>query len=290
MSDTALTSSRFASFGDLGRLSPIPRRVSRQPEDPWAHVPDTAVEWADLAGLTVRGVSVRGHSHRWEGSIRQDQLAVGEVDDLLVCAVADGLGSQPESHLGAALAARSVTGWPSVRDLLTPGLTEFDCHAISETLTAEAAARGADPVSLSTTLTFATIQRDPIETEGTTQWRVAIAQIGDSPAYVLRDGTWTAISGQGAAAEAGLTNVVDPLPQHSLAAVWQLALAPGDVLVLATDGVGNLVEDVPDFAAAISRRWADRPLSPSELLYYVDAAVKTYDDDRTLLAVGFGAP
>lgn len=252
-------------------------------------MPDTAVEWADLAGLTVRGVSVRGHSHRWEGSIRQDQLAVGEVDDLLVCAVADGLGSQPESHLGAALAARFVTGWAGVRDLLTHGLTEFDCHAISEALTAEAEARGVEPVSVSTTLTFAAIQRDPIEINGTARWRVAIAQVGDSPAYILRNGTWNAISGQGTAAQAGLTNVVDPLPQRSRAAVWQLEVAPGDVLMLATDGVGNLVEDVPDFAAEISKRWSERPPSPSELLYFVDAAVKTYDDDRTLLAVGFGA-
>lgn len=287
-----MTSSRFHSFGDLGRLSPIPRRVSKQPDDPWVHVPDTAVEWADLTGLTVRGVSVRGHSHRWEGSIRQDQLAIGEVDDLLVCAVADGLGSQPESHLGAALAARFVTGWAGVRELLAPGLTEFDCRAISESLEAAAGARDLDPVSVSTTLTFAAIQRDPVEADatGAVRWRVSVAQIGDSPAYVLRDGTWSAISGKGAAAEAGLTNVVDPLPKHTRATVWQLELMPGDVLVLATDGVGNLLEDVPDFAAAIGRRWGERPLSPSELLYYVDAAVKTYDDDRTILAVGFGAP
>jgi serine/threonine protein phosphatase PrpC len=286
---TELTSSRFASFGDLGRLLPMPRRVTKQPRDPWTHVPDTAVEWADLPRLAVRGASVRGHSHRWEGSVRQDQLAVGEIDDLLVCAVADGLGSQSESHVGAALAARFVAAWPEVGDLLSPRVTEFDCREISAALEAEAGTRGVDPVTVSSTLTFAVIQRDPvIDDDGIARWPVAVAQIGDSPAYLLRNGEWLAVSGNGSAADAGLTNVVDPLPRHSRATVWHLAVESGDVLALTTDGVGNLLEDVPEFAEALSRRWEEAPPSPSELLYYLDAAVKTYDDDRTLLAVGFG--
>jgi serine/threonine protein phosphatase PrpC len=280
-------SSRFATFGEQGLLVPIPRRVTQQPEG--LHVPDTAIEWADLPGLTIRGVSVRGHSHRWEGSVRQDQLAVGEIDDLLVCAVADGLGSQPDSHLGAALATRFSTAWPAVCDVISPGVAEFDCQEIATALTAEAEARGVDPVRLSTTLTFAAVQRDPVAGEdGSTHWRVAVGQIGDSPAYLLRNGTWTALSGSDAAADAELSNVVDPLPQHSRATVQQLELKPGDVLALATDGVGNLLADIPEFGDAIGSRWAERPLSPSELLYFVDAAVKTYDDDRTLLLVGFG--
>lgn len=286
---TELTSSRFAAFGDLGRLLPMPRRVTRQPRDPWSHVPDTAIEWADLPSMAVRGASVRGHSHRWEGSVRQDQLAIGEIDDLLVCAVADGLGSQPESHVGAALAARFVASWPEVGNLLSPGITEFDCQEISAALQAEARTRGVDAKSVSTTLTFAVIQRDPVVgDDGISRWPVAIAQIGDSPAYLLRDGVWLAISGNGSAADAGLTNVVDPLPRHHRATVFQLGVEPGDVLVLTTDGVGNLLEDVPEFADALSRRWREAPPSPSELLYYLDAAVKTYDDDRTLLGVGFG--
>lgn len=93
---------------------------------------------------------------------------------------------------------------------------------------------------------------------------------------------------EASAAEAGLSNVVDPLPQHVRATVRHLELEPGDVLALTTDGVGNLIEDVPEFAEAVGGRWAKRPPSPSELLYFVDAAVKTYDDDRTLLLVGFG--
>ncbi|WP_432558197.1 protein phosphatase 2C domain-containing protein [Granulicoccus sp. GXG6511] len=281
-------SSRFASFGELGRLLPIPQRVTQQPVDPCAHVPDTAVEWADLPGLTVRGVSVRGHSHRWEGAVRQDQLAVGEIDDLLVCAVADGLGSQPDSHLGSAVAARFVAAWPKVGDLVSLQAAEFDCQEISASLEATADARGVAAVSLSTTLTFAAIQRDPVAAEdGTSRWRVAVGQIGDSPAYLLRNGTWTPIAGTGQD-EATLSNVVDPLPQHARATVWHVDAQPGDVLALATDGAGNLLEDVPEFAEAIGGRWADRPLSPSELLYYLDAAVKTYDDDRTLLLVEFG--
>ncbi|MDO5681336.1 MAG: protein phosphatase 2C domain-containing protein [Propionibacteriaceae bacterium] len=282
-------SSRIASFGELGRLSPIPRRTIQQPDDPWAHVPDTAVEWADLPGLTVRGVSVRGHSHRWEGSVRQDQLAVGELDDLLVCAVADGLGSQPDSHLGAALAARFVATWPKLAELFDPEIADLDCQEISDALVTAAQARGIEPVTVSTTLTFAAIRRNPAqESEDTPRWTAAIGQIGDSPAYLFRDGTWAPVSGNSAAADAGLTNVVDPLPQHVRATVWHLDLAPGDVIALTTDGVGNLLEDVPEFAEAISGLWAKRPPSPSELLYYVDAAVKTYDDDRTVLMVGVG--
>jgi hypothetical protein len=85
-----------------------------------------------------------------------------------------------------------------------------------------------------------------------------------------------------------MANVVHPLPKHTQAAVRYLEAVPGDVLALTTDGVGILLEDEPEFAAVLADQWANSAPSPMALLYVVDGAVKTYDDDRTFLGIKFG--
>lgn len=276
-------------FGTRGRLSPVPAQLTRQPAEIPAYVPDTAVEWADLRGLSIRGLSIRGHVHRYEGSVRQDQLAVGEIreEKLLVCAVADGLGTQPASHLGAAFASRLAASWPRAGELLAGKSTAFDCSEISAALQSEAQRRGLDPEAVSTTLTFAVIAQVPtIGPDGVPRWQVAVAQIGDSHAYRLRCGRWTPLTKQDHAAES-LSNVVEPLPRYSTASVQHLDLVAGEVLALTTDGAGNLLEDQPEFALALASCWQQSAPSPSALLRVLDASVKTYDDDRTFLAVRF---
>ncbi|MBN8738288.1 MAG: protein phosphatase 2C domain-containing protein [Xanthomonadaceae bacterium] len=287
----ATAATQWLWIGKRGRLPPVPARITQQPTEIPVQVPDTVVEWADLRGLSIRGLSIRGHGHRYEGSVRQDQIALGEIGEksLVCCAVADGLGTQPASHLGAAFAARLAASWPRAETLLTAQGTQFDCSEISAALQSEAQQRGLDPETVSTTLTFAVIARDAtVGADGIPHWQVAVAQIGDSHAYRLRSGRWTALTKHDGAAES-LSNVVEPLPRYSRASVWHLDMMAGDVLALTTDGTGNLLEDQPEFALELASCWQQSAPSPSALLRVLDAAVKSYDDDRTFLAIRFEA-
>lgn len=291
--------SELACFGERGRLQPVPGRLTAQPGEALANVPDTAIEWVDQTDpndpdqtLALRGVSVRGHIHRWEGSVRQDQLAVGQVGENWVAAVSDGLGSQPHSHLGAALASRFVAGWSSAEQLVRSEQTVFSCAEVASIMRFEARQRGLDPRAVSATLTFAVVPARPdVDENGYPRWRVAVAQIGDSHAYLLRDGEWNRITEGDPETEAdgALTNVVDPLPGHTDAQVWHLDAEPGDVLALTSDGVGTMLEDLPSFAAAMAGQWEPYAPSPAALLYVVDAAARSYDDDRTFIGIKFGA-
>lgn len=280
----------WATFGKQGRVSPVPGRITEQSVSRWIPVPDTAMEWADLKGLSFRGVSIRGHVHRHEGSARQDHLAIGERDDMFVFAVADGVGSEPESHLGSALAARRAVWQLPLTTLRKARPLHFDCKPISDLLQIAASQRGLAPKSLSTTLTFAVVDRTPTPgPDGGHSWHVSVAQIGDSHAYLLRSGVWTrvTVSDRDASSADLPSNVVEPLPKHSLARVWHLDVQTGDVLALTTDGVGNLLEDEPAFKQALSYHWKAHAPSLPVLLYVLDAAVKSYDDDRTFLAIRF---
>lgn len=283
--------SELASFGEQGILRPVPTGLAKQPSDLLTHVPDTAIEWADHEGFSLRGVSVRGHVHRYEHSVRQDQLAVGQVGGAWVAAVSDGLGSQGHSHLGAALASRYVVGWKALEQLIGSGQQDFSCAEVASILGFEAARRGLEPQTVSTTLTFAVVgSRPQVDETGSPRWSVAVAQVGDSHAYLLREGRWSKVTDSGADGDTdiAMSNVVEPLPRYTRAQVWHLAALPGDVLALTSDGAGNLLEDEPEFAAALAAQWAASAPSPAALLYLLDAAVMTYDDDRTFLGIRFG--
>lgn len=56
----------------------------------------------------VIGASVQGESHRRKGNPCQDSHCFGEVNGVLVAAVADGAGSAACSEIGSALAARAA--------------------------------------------------------------------------------------------------------------------------------------------------------------------------------------
>ena len=62
--------------------------------------------------MTVRGVSQRGHLHRYNGAPRQDDFAVHQLPDGRVIAlVADGVSGAPQSHIGASTVAKHAAEW-----------------------------------------------------------------------------------------------------------------------------------------------------------------------------------
>ncbi|WP_415108556.1 protein phosphatase 2C domain-containing protein [Micropruina sp.] len=230
--------------------------------------------------------------HRWDGSVRQDQMAVGDLGSVLVCAVADGVGGEDESHLGSAYLARFVTAWKNLVGLLRGTHEELSCAHLASGLEREAAGRGLAAHRLSSTLSFAVVDKQGTSAEdGALRWSLALAQIGDSHIYRLRGGRWsnlTAVERDGVGSELASTQVA-PLPKHNSARVWRLSAHPGDVIALTTDGVGLPLDDVPEYASALSALWeTGRAPSPAELLDVVDGNIKSYDDDRTIVAIRFG--
>ena len=68
--------------------------------------PDTVFDGWSTADFTVRLASVRGYSHRYSGLPRQDDVAMGydPRSGFILFAVADGVSSASQSHIGAAIA------------------------------------------------------------------------------------------------------------------------------------------------------------------------------------------
>ena len=74
--------------------------------------PDVVIDGWSTDAMTVRGVSQRGHLHRYNGAPRQDDFALHHLPDGRVIAlVADGVSAAPQSHIGASTAIRQATDW-----------------------------------------------------------------------------------------------------------------------------------------------------------------------------------
>ncbi|MEV0613547.1 protein phosphatase 2C domain-containing protein [Nonomuraea sp. NPDC050404] len=114
----------------------------------------------------------------------------------------------------------------------------------------------------------------------------ACAAIGDSPALWLHDGTWTEIFppvGQRPG------NVTSALPDDlGELRERQIDWAPGDVLVLCSDGFGTAMGSGGSLLAQrLVTSWSSPPEQRS-FLDDVDFHLSTYDDDRTVLALWAG--
>ncbi len=265
--------------------------------------PDISADAFAMPGAVVRAASVRGLAHRYYGDPRQDAYAVRVSDDdrWLVIAVADGLSSCINSHEGSEFAARTaarfVSGVATQSDLVgvawhrlfeevsvrlgdrarrladaSTGQGSTDGFGLSEE-----AAR-----SMSTTLTVVAVPlaHDPA--------RHAIAAwIGDSGVWRLRSGRWETITPLKSGEEHISSSNVDALPWASGGepTVVEFPVDPGDVVVVATDGIGDLLgAGATPQAEFLAKRWSEPPAAP-QFVAEVDLRVQSFDDDRTAVAV-----
>jgi PPM family protein phosphatase len=161
----------------------------------------------------------------------EDSLLVDESTSVL--AVADGLGGHPCGDLA------SQTAVASLRDAVAGGppegadTGEWLTSALLVAHRAVLAEAGDDPDrdGMATTVVLAAVAED----------EVTIAHVGDSRAYLLADGALQPLTrdhGMGGyiTQALGLDRVVAPDVLH-------LNLAPGDRLLLCTDGLTNMVDD-----------------------------------------------
>jgi serine/threonine protein phosphatase PrpC len=292
---------RFPAPAVIGPAPSFGPFLGPLPESPAATaglaVPDTALDGAELPGLTIRGASLRGDDHHARQEVRQDSMGMwrvwdGETAAILVCA-ADGVGSQPLSHLGAAhacaalrkRAGRSVTELFGAAD--DGSLAELAAHVVGDICRAideVAAHEGVEPKALSTTLAAALVEASPASAD---ERRYLILNVGDATAFVLRDGEFRPC----------LAGRHDPDAPITSSGTWALPTAvgpvgtavgtigPRDMLMVCTDGMSGpmLNRDVRERLA----RWWGGDTIPGlpEFGWQLSYRVRTFSDDRTAVCV-----
>ncbi|WP_150251108.1 protein phosphatase 2C domain-containing protein [Nocardiopsis deserti] len=263
------------------------------PVQAWA-VPDTAVDEADYEGLAIRAASLRGDGHRFKRESRQDafglyELAHGDERFVLAC-VADGVGSRSMSHRGAGYACRLLFQVVSAH---LAELGDFDdgdrLHELCELAVREVALGMAglarreevDPVELSTTLTAALVRLTP---EGERAEALVFA-VGDSPAYLLRDGRARPLTG-GEEEDTVASTRTNALPTDiGHVHVRGCVLERGRTLLLCTDGLSGPMAS-PSVADQLTAWWGgERVPRRTEFAWQLDFQAKSYDDDRTAVCV-----
>lgn len=290
-------------------------------------VPDTSLDALDLPCISMRAVSVRGRDHRLEGSVRQDSYAFAPNDQTLTCAVADGVGSASHSQIGSRVASHWAAASQELvdhhtrqrRELLrcpqeTDLRSQCDLTLVGSQILAEAARlEGVVPEDVATTLVAATIDLKPEQRrtgegeESIAEWPVTLTSIGDSGFALVRNGEWQRVdveAGTQKAAEAAaegdptaeapspelsMQQGIEALPTTTSAQSRTLALMPQDVLILATDGILDIADGVPEFREELAALWRGGDPTMSAILRVADALVKSYSDDRTLIAIRVGA-
>jgi len=237
---------------------------------------------------------MRGQLHRYNGVPRQDDFAVTVRRDgrQLIIAVADGISSARQSHLGATTAVRYATQW---LDASVPELVQdTDWRALIEStawaLVEQAKALLGEHVDaieaedlLATTLVCAVVDRD-----GSDEAIVHIAAIGDSGAWVFANGSFKPIVGGKSVSTTGISSsAVVGLPRVPVEVVTsKLSLLPGEVLLLGTDGFGDpLGGGDGDVGNLFGQLLGGEVPSMIEFAHALDFSRETFDDDRTLVAV-----
>jgi hypothetical protein len=135
---------------------------------------------------------------------------------------------------------------------------------------------------LATTLTAGFVRFDPKHGAIAT-----LVQIGDSGAWVLRDGRYLSLFEPKNNPDAAvISSAVSPLPRvpDQLTPV-QYLLAPQDVLLVGTDGFGDPLGDGDGLVGRLFAEHLATPPPARGLAHLLDFSRDTFDDDRTLLAI-----
>lgn len=263
----------------------------RDGDDFAALTPAVLLDGAQVGRLAVRAASIRGDSHNWEGSCRQDSMTVTRVGppeaELLLLAVADGVGSARYSHEGSyRVTRRAALHLDREAENIHAALIardEGELRAIANKAVAGAVSELRIGKEHATTLHVLLVPTDARIRE-----RVVFS-VGDGGLFVLLDGQWH----QADPVDDGslLDTRTEALP-HAYRSVKARLLCgePGQVLLLGTDGITNpLTQRDPEFAQYLAHAWGG-PQAPSlsDFLWQAQTRAKSYDDDRTVICVWEG--
>ena len=218
-----------------------------------------STEWC-----TLRAASVAGVRHRLAGEPSEDSYAWSAGEERLALAVTDGLGSVDGSRQAATAAARTA---------VEVAVGDADDPVVAGIRAANQACTGGG----ATTLVLAVVERDG---------RVEVARVGDSTVLLVQsDGaTWKDLFRPAADDDETVDVSTAALPADDPQTErTSLNLTPGEVLVLASDGIGDPWRDGPTTVApAFAALVAARP-APLELARMADFSRQGCHDDRTIV-------
>ena len=301
--DRSSPAGRFI-LGDPGRQLGV---VSRLPKwRPFRH--DVTVDGFSIGNLTVRAASLRGSSHQYRGTPRQDAYAARSTanDEWLILAVADGVSDGRWSELSAEsacqfgseiVAARLVESgsigaieWPDIARMVNVHLAHQARGFLADPILRENGRTGSTPIEgtamdvsavMSTTLVMAAISTSNEPGEGI---HFAVSSVaGDSSAWQLtNEGRWEHLVGNKSP-----TNAVESLPRETIVAPTDHRgqLQSGDALVLMTDG---LSEPLGNGTGEVGQFLHDQWISPPDILLFpqqLGFVRSGCSDDRTAVSV-----
>jgi serine/threonine protein phosphatase PrpC len=247
-----------------------------------------------MTGWSWARASVRGTSHAKEGSRKQDAYRCIIVDDIFVCAVADGAGTASLGGEGASLACRVTTEyvrrWINSENRVPEVSTLFDASQEAIKKIQEAASlRGKQLRDFATTLLL-------FVSDGK---RSMLLHVGDGAAVskLCEGDNWTVLSWPASGEYASTTYFLTDLPSPSYREVV-LDTEISSVLIF-TDGIERLALDFVEhrtfepFAGAMiapvekeNRFGCSQKLSKSLGNFLCsDSVNQRTDDDKTLVLV-----
>jgi serine/threonine protein phosphatase PrpC len=255
----------------------------------------------DRRVLQLRAASVRGLSHRYNGTVRQDDYAFRCTEDRrhLVVVVSDGVSNSKLSHKAAAVVSRlgaelvalelarrspARIEWAEIVTQLSDEIVRLGHKLVEPAPDGGELSVGEVAHLLAATALFGVIELRPVEPEVDAYFYA----VGDSSAWVLRDGhVWQPMfevknGGEGAASS--VTKAL-PLSRPPAPRGVTTTVKKGDVVVLMSDGIGDPLEDGSRTVGRfLAEAWREPP-APLQFAAQVDFARKTHDDDRTAVAV-----
>ncbi|MFF2082095.1 protein phosphatase 2C domain-containing protein [Kitasatospora sp. NPDC058162] len=284
----AAPASPVPRFGAGAKAQQLPWRLPAQPSP----VPGIIADEARLGALTVRAASLIGPGHRCEDPavVRQDAYRLGRdaAGEHLVVAVADGLSSSPRADLGATVAVSSAVA--TVVEQLRTGVRPDQLSAAglfgraAQRIRDEAAARGLSDRDVCTLLIVAVL---PTRFRGNESQPCWVGWIGDVSLWQHDGGRWRVAAGDPKQDDAGLaSNALESVLPHDPDAARSclLPLAPGDVLTLVTDGVGDGLAGLPALNGFLAREWAGPP-AIADFINHIGYDAAQFTDDRTAVTV-----
>ncbi|MEU8796344.1 protein phosphatase 2C domain-containing protein [Spirillospora sp. NPDC048819] len=233
----------------------------------------------------MRAASIVGPGHRCDepAEPRQDafRIAVDQSRRHLIVAIADGMSDSSHSHIGANVATTAL-----VRHLWSdaaggPAGTRAREWFVSAARQMAGAAdqRGIGPEAVRAAVLAAAVDLDAA-TDGTR--RVRVWSIADVGAWIREGSSWRQVAGD---ERSGFdrSRLSAFLPHHPHPACTTFQLAPGAVMALTTDGIGDALAH-PDLGAWFAARWT-RPPHISDFVDDVGFEAKGELDDRTAVVV-----
>lgn len=276
---------------------PVATFAPRPPEpESGPYRPDTVCDAWSTGYFTVRLASVRGYEHRYVRMPRQDHAAVIEhpATGTVIFAVADGVSSAKQSHIGSTLACEK-----SIETVLYALDVDPECinwDRVIRTVAGQLAERAQNfrgrharertraEELFATTLLVGVVQPPR---PGQDEPVATMVRVGDTSAWLLRDRSFQNVfDPAGNNGSYLLDSAVVALPQVLDSILpWHVTLPQDGALLIGTDGFGGPLGDGSGPVGQLFVKTLTTPPPALELAYVLDFSRETFDDDRTLVAI-----